>query len=90
MTTNHLQEEAQRSFGEGTGYGLGVAVRISPALDGKLGSVGQFGWGGAATTAVTIDPQEDLVVLTFSQYVPQDSDFLNRLETLAYQSIVDE
>jgi CubicO group peptidase (beta-lactamase class C family) len=90
MTTNHLSPEAQRSFGEDTGYGLGVAVRLSLPLGGNLGSIGQFGWGGAATTSVTIDPREDMIVLAFTQYVPQDSDFLNRLETLAYQSIVDE
>lgn len=89
MTMNHLPEEAQHSFGEGTGYGLGVAVTLSPAVDGNLGSIGQFGWGGAATTAVNIDPREDMVVLAFAQYVPQDSDFLSRIQTLAYQAIVE-
>jgi hypothetical protein len=39
------------------GFGLGVAVRLDVAKSNELGSVGQFGWNGAATTTVIIDPR---------------------------------
>jgi CubicO group peptidase (beta-lactamase class C family) len=62
MTANHLPEDMPTLF-PGFGYGLGVAVCISPAEAGNLGSVGQFGWGGYATTWLIIDPREELVAI---------------------------
>lgn len=88
MTANHLPPAMDTSI-PGFGYGLGVGVCISPAESGNLGSTGQFGWGGAATTWVIIDPQEELVGLVFAQYMPFDYDFLRRFSTLVYQAIVD-
>ncbi len=91
MASNHLPPPIPglgAMFG-GTGYGLGVSVLLNPALSGNLGSPGQFGWGGAATTHVIIDPKEDLVALYFTQYMPSDMNFVNRFRTLAYQAIVD-
>jgi CubicO group peptidase (beta-lactamase class C family) len=88
MTANHLPPGMETLF-PGFGYGLGVGVCVSPAESGNLGSVGQFGWGGAATTWVIIDPKEDLVTLIFAQHMLHDVDFTNRLTTLVYQAIVD-
>jgi CubicO group peptidase (beta-lactamase class C family) len=88
MTANHLPSGMETLF-PGFGYGLGVGVCVSPAESGNLGSVGGFGWGGAATTWVIIDPKEDLVALVFAQHMPSDSDFTSRFTTLVYQAIVD-
>jgi CubicO group peptidase (beta-lactamase class C family) len=73
----------------GMRYGLGIGVLMEPAQSGNLGSKGAFGWGGAATTRVWIDPKEQLIALVFSQYTPSDNNFRNRFRTLVYQSIVD-
>jgi CubicO group peptidase (beta-lactamase class C family) len=62
---------------------------ISPALSGNLGSQGIFGWGGAATTQVFIDPKEDLVGLYFTQFMPGDRTWQAQFQTLVYQAIVD-
>jgi len=32
------------------GFGLGGAVLLQPGLSHRPGSVGKFGWGGAANT----------------------------------------
>lgn len=89
MTVNHLSPEIDIIF-PGYGYGLGVGVCVSPVEAGNLGSVGQFGWGGFATTWVIIDPKEQLIALLFSQYVPgADLDLVNQFQTLVYQAIVD-
>jgi CubicO group peptidase (beta-lactamase class C family) len=72
----------------GFGYGLGVWVLNNPALSGNLGSVGQFGWGGIATTYVVIDPKEQLVALLFAQYTPTDHRFIDPWVTLVYQALV--
>jgi CubicO group peptidase (beta-lactamase class C family) len=87
MTTNHLPPEMETSFA-GAGYGLGVGVVTNLAEAGKLGSIGQYFWGGAATTWVIIDPKEEMVALIFAQHI-FDLDFLSKSQTLVYQAIVD-
>ena len=91
MTSNNLPPEVPDlgSMGPGTGYGLGVSVIKDPAQAGNLGSRGQFGWGGAATTHVVIDPAEDMVCIYVTQLMPGDMSFNNRFKTLVYQSIVE-
>jgi CubicO group peptidase (beta-lactamase class C family) len=61
---------------------------MNPASFGNLGSVAQFGWGGAATTHVIIDPKEDLVGIYCTQIMPGDFDLINQFKTLVYQAIV--
>lgn len=89
MTSNNLPASLPDigMFG-GTAYGLGVSVLLNPAASGNLGSEGQFGWGGAATTHVVIDPKEDMVSLYFTQIMPGDFDLINQFKTLVYQAIV--
>lgn len=83
MGTNHLPDHGdmatmgQASFSEspmdGIGFGLGVAVVVDPAKSQLLRSPGEFYWGGMASTAFWIDPQEDIVVVFFTQLVPSGS-----------------
>jgi CubicO group peptidase (beta-lactamase class C family) len=90
MTANNLPPQIPDiGMSGGTGYGLGVSSLISPAMAANLGSQGNFGWGGAATTHVIIDPKEDLVALYFTQLMPSDMSVIGRFQTLVYQAIVD-
>jgi CubicO group peptidase (beta-lactamase class C family) len=72
MTTNNLPAGIEDIAGvsPGSGYGLGVGVLKSPAQSGNLGCEGQFGWGWAASTSVIIDPEEDMVSIFLTQYMP--------------------
>jgi len=91
MTSNHLPKEIPEiSTPEGgsQGYGLGVGYVFNIAAFGNLGSVGSFTWGGSATTAVMMDPKEDMVSLFFTQYTPADFDINSKFGTLVYQAIV--
>ena len=93
MATNHVPAAALAAgsqvvaLGPGTGYGLGVSVLMNPAERGNLGSVGEFGWSGAASTHVLIDPKEDLVAIYCTQLM---GEFAVRAEfaTMLYQSII--
>ncbi len=90
MTANHLPPQIPDiGMGSGTGYGLGVSSLISPAMAGNLGSQGNFGWGGAATTHVIIDPKEDLVALYFTQLMGGEMSIIARFQTLVYQALID-
>ncbi len=44
----------------GQGFGLGFSVVEELAPGATLGSVGQYGWGGAAGTYFWVDPDEEL------------------------------
>jgi len=90
MATNHLTPAALASgaIGPGTGYGLGVSVLMNPAQKGNVGSVGEFGWSGAASTHVLIDPKEDLVAIYCTQLLGGDFNIRAEFATLLYQSIV--
>ncbi len=95
MTTNNLPPNIPGiGFAPGltngsTGYGLGVSVLLDPARAENLGSKGQFGWAGAASTWVSMDPKEDMVLLLMAQSMAGDPNFAPRFQTLAYQAIVD-
>jgi CubicO group peptidase (beta-lactamase class C family) len=89
---NHLNHmpTTTHQWSESDGFGLGGAVRIDLAKGNAPGSVGQFGWSGAATTYANLDPKERTVALLFVQHVPIDEHKLFwRFSTLAYASIID-
>ncbi len=74
---------------EGTGFGLGFSVNLNPVLGGSLGSVGEFAWGGMASTIFWIDPVEDLIAIFMTQLVPSRTfDFRGQLRALIYSSLV--
>lgn len=92
MTTNALTQTPTpyRSGTDYDGFGLGGAVRVDLARSARLGSVGQFGWTGAATTYFNIDPVEKTVALVFAQHFPHDQHQLFwTFSTLFYASLVD-
>jgi len=83
MTRNHLPGGADLDqFGRpvfaetplrGVGFGLGFSVVIDPVRAGTLGNAGEYGWGGAASTAFFIDPVEQTTLLFFTQLLPSST-----------------
>jgi CubicO group peptidase (beta-lactamase class C family) len=92
MTQNHLPPNIPSITANGpaaTGYGLGVSVTLDTAALGRLGSVGAFGWGGAATTTFSVSPAENMAIVIMGQVMPNDGDLLQKVETLVYQALID-
>lgn len=74
----------------GVGFGLGFSVMLDPSRAQILGTPGEFAWGGAASTAFWVDPQEDLIVIFMTQLMPSSSYPLRReLRTLTYAALID-
>ncbi|MBX3014116.1 MAG: beta-lactamase family protein [Caldilineaceae bacterium] len=72
----------------GYGFGLGSRTLLEVGLAQMPGSVGEFGWAGAASTYYWIDPAEQMVGLFMTQY--QGADEPDRdFRVLAYQAIID-
>jgi CubicO group peptidase (beta-lactamase class C family) len=100
MTSNHLPgggdlaSMGQRVFSEisydGIGFGLGFSVMLDPAKAGVVGSPGEHGWGGAASTMFFVDPREELVGLLLAQLMPSSTYPIRReFKTLIYQALTD-
>ncbi|TSA14616.1 class A beta-lactamase-related serine hydrolase [bacterium] len=88
MTVDHLRNIP---YGDGAGFGLGFEVTDKLGDRGRLGSEGEFGWGGAYHSTYWVDPKEDLVVVYFTQLIPAGGiiDDHGKLRALVYQAIVD-
>jgi CubicO group peptidase (beta-lactamase class C family) len=73
----------------GYGFGLGSRVLLDVAASQNAGSVGEFGWSGAATTYYWVDPVEDLVGVFMTQYMtgPEQPD--RTFRSVVYQAITD-
>jgi CubicO group peptidase (beta-lactamase class C family) len=100
MTRNHLPGNADlETFGRplfaetplrGTGFGLGFAMVIDQASYGVVSSLGEYNWGGAASTAFFVDPVEDMTVTFYTQLLPSSTlPVRSFVRSLVYQALVD-
>jgi CubicO group peptidase (beta-lactamase class C family) len=94
MRSNHLPDGVWVGMGQpgvntGTGYGLGVSVLVDPVKRGNLGSKGEFGWSGAASTHFIIDPEKDIIGIFLTQKFPDDRIFYNEFITMIYQAFIE-
>ncbi len=92
MLSNHLAGMTQPTISANgfEGFGLGGGVRVDLARGPLPGSLGEFGWNGAATTRARIDPRERLLTLAFAQHFPHDEHGLFwRFATLVYSALTD-
>lgn len=92
MVTNQLPKEAfPIYFGKekrfGTGFGLGFSVRTADTEWDKAGRVGEYGWGGAASTHYWASPKDHLVVVTMEQTMPYSFDVEFAVKGLIYDAI---
>jgi len=99
MHMNHLKDGkdlTQLALGtfsetanEGVGFGLGFASTIGIVETGSLG-VGDYYWGGAASTIFLVDPKEDLTMVFMTQLMPSGTfNFRGQLKSLIYSAITD-
>ena len=94
MHTNHLPHSLlPYNIGplplSGYGFGLGSRVLLNVAESVMPGSVGEFGWAGAAKTYYWVDPKEELIGILMTQYMASfdlpEKDF----QVLSYQAIIE-
>ena len=90
MLLNHLPADGRNPREPFSGYGLGGSVMRDVALSQMLGSIGEWGWSGAANTWFWIDPLENITGIIMTQFLPPFllpvmQDFKN----MVYQALVD-
>lgn len=100
MTTNQLP--GGRDLGElnsggfaetvfdGIGFGLGFAVTLDPGPSKTASSVGEYYWGGLASTAFWVDPLTGVSAAFYTQLVPSSTYPVRaQLRQLVYSALVD-
>jgi CubicO group peptidase (beta-lactamase class C family) len=100
MTRNHLPGGVDlMAYGrplfaetryDGVGFGLGFAVLLDPVAHRTMTSVGEYHWGGMASTAFWVDPAEELTVVFMTQLLPSSTyPIRSQLRQLVYQALID-
>lgn len=89
MTANHL-DRIEYTWSRGVGFGLGFMVMEDLGAFGGPGSPGEYGWGGAYHSTYWADPEEELVVIYFTQVIPATGlDDHGKLRAMVYGSIIE-
>lgn len=75
----------------GTGFSLACGVNVNVARTRLPGTLGEFFWGGAASTAFWIDPKEELAVVFMTQvlFSPDRIPLRREFRTLVYSAIIE-
>jgi len=91
MTKNQLPAEAYPiNLGgkrDGVGFGLGFSVVVEKTDYSKRSHVGEYGWGGAASTHFWISPKDDLAVVVLTQLMPFSFQMERAVKPLVYDAI---
>ncbi|WP_339898709.1 serine hydrolase domain-containing protein [Paraglaciecola polaris] len=92
MRTNHLPASLIpfEPSAPGEGYGLAMSVTVDEQGANTMGSKGDYGWAGAASTYFRIDPKEQMIIISMTQLMPSSYFSYNKdFKNMAYQALVD-
>ena len=102
FSLNHLPDDQELAdmappgaFSEagysGIGFSIGCGVNVDVAKTRLPGTLGEYFWGGAASTAFWIDPKEELAVVFMTQVMGTDARLTLRrdLRTLVYSAMTE-
>jgi CubicO group peptidase (beta-lactamase class C family) len=83
MRQNHLPDGVDlasfgfdKSFSEtvgagyGFGYGVSTVIKPSEVPGGSLSPIGEYGWGGIASTSFFVDPVNEITCVFMTQLIP--------------------
>jgi CubicO group peptidase (beta-lactamase class C family) len=88
MTADHTGNRPGRP--PGFGFGLGFEVRTSVGDSAQPGSVGEYGWSGAAGTTFWVDPKEQLYAIYMVQANADDTRELRmQFRTMVQAALLD-
>jgi CubicO group peptidase (beta-lactamase class C family) len=92
MTRNHLAEELiPIGLGPLTlpnmGFGLDVAVRVKTADGQSSAALGEYGWGGAASTQFFVAPRANLICVGMTQFMPVTQLYFQEASKKLYQAL---
>jgi CubicO group peptidase (beta-lactamase class C family) len=88
--TRHSRSLFSESTNAGIGFGLGFAVAFDPAQALLPSSVGEYYWGGMASTTFWVDPVEQVTAVFMTQLIPSSTTPIRReLRNLVYAALTE-
>ncbi len=66
-------------FREGSGHGLAGAVKLDN---------GEYSWAGAASTNFWINPQDEMIVITYTQLMPSNYEYAYAFKKLVEEALI--
>ena len=69
------------------GWGLGFRTLIDPIKNNNLGSKGEFGWAGAASTYFLADSKKEISAVLMTQVLGAMPDLQKTFRKVIYSSI---
>jgi CubicO group peptidase (beta-lactamase class C family) len=94
MTTDQLPKNIPHiAFGAqkrvGIGFGFGFSVRKKMSEWDTPGRVGEYGWGGLASTHYWVSPKDELIVIALEQTLPYSFMTEFAIKGIVYDAIED-
>ena len=92
MTKDQLPEQAfPIAAGErdGLGFGLGFSVRVQLSDAAPASRIGEYGWGGMASTHFWISPSDEIAVVVMTQHIPYSNRAERAVKPIIYEAISD-
>ncbi len=94
MTRNHLADElVPIRLGPlpmpNMGFGLDVAVRVKTGPGEPADSLGEYGWGGAASTQFFVAPRDSLICVGMTQFMPATMTYFQEARKKVYQAVLE-
>lgn len=66
-------------MGDGRGFGFNFDVVVDNTQTTYPASNGEYSWAGLASTIFWIDPQQQLIAIMLTQYMPYRGNFYSEL-----------
>lgn len=93
MTQNQVSKDVGwikfgKEVRDGIGFGYGFSVCEELSKFDPARKIGDYGWGGAASTHYWISPKDDLIVITMEQTMPYSFMLETALKPLISNSII--
>jgi len=77
IMTNQLPKTAK--YKDGYGYGLAGEVNLT---------TGEYSWSGAASTTFCIDPANDLIIITYTQLMPNNFEYAGKFKKMVKGALI--
>jgi CubicO group peptidase (beta-lactamase class C family) len=94
MTRNHLPDELV-PIGLGpirlanVGFGLDFSVRVKTEKGEPAGSLGEYGWGGAASTQFFVSPRDEMICIGMTQFMPATPVYFQDARKKLYTAVME-